>query len=86
MFSQFFGLSINFAKMFETNQQVCFFKKVFFFSKFKIFIFYFFETAADMVVVWLSGLRGAIAFSLALGKETTNGEVFKNSNNLNLKF
>ena len=29
----------------------------------------------DMFIVFFSGLRGAIAFSLALGKETENGEV-----------
>jgi solute carrier family 9 (sodium/hydrogen exchanger), member 8 len=31
-------------------------------------------TFGDMFVVWFSGLRGAMAFALALGKETEHGE------------
>jgi sodium/hydrogen exchanger 3 len=31
-------------------------------------------TFGDMFVVWFSGLRGAMAFALALGKETAHGE------------
>jgi hypothetical protein len=31
-------------------------------------------TFGDMFVVWFSGLRGAMAFALALGKETVHGE------------
>jgi sodium/hydrogen exchanger 3 len=32
-------------------------------------------TLADMTVVWFAGLRGAMAFALALGQETEHGEL-----------